>query len=78
MAIRMGQARKRPLALFITFSRYVLTVCDAVGLHVRIPDGKIANDDRIERNWVYWNVFIHVSSRHLYLVNFPALTRAIG
>ena len=34
----------------------------AVGLHVRIPDGKIGNDDRIERNWVYWNVFIHVST----------------
>lgn len=38
-----------------------------MGIHVRIPDGKIANDDRIERNWAFWSVFVHDKAWSLYV-----------
>lgn len=38
-----------------------------VGTHVRIPDGKIGNDERIERNWSFWSVFVQVSTTPVYL-----------
>lgn len=57
MAIRMCQACK---CQFSRIEPSPYQNYDLVGLHVRIPDGKIGNDDRIERNWVFWNTFIHV------------------
>lgn len=46
-----------------------------VGLHVRLPDRRVSNDDRIERTWVYWSVSTHVGlpqySFHSLLISSP-------
>ncbi|KAF8313798.1 hypothetical protein DL93DRAFT_2167602 [Clavulina sp. PMI_390] len=34
-------------------------VAYTLGLHVSVPDRRVANDDHIERTWVYWSVSTH-------------------
>ncbi|KAF8310467.1 hypothetical protein DL93DRAFT_2169661 [Clavulina sp. PMI_390] len=53
-----------------------IRISQTLGLHVKIPDGLMSNDDRIERNWVFWSIFIHDKVWCLYVGRSQSLPHA--